>query len=43
MTEVDDAGHDLLDLSAPTTNSYRAIKVPVSQLDLDFMHATAGK
>ncbi len=48
FTEVDDAGNDLLDLVSTNSafiapmQSYRAIKVPETALDLDAMRATAG-
>jgi hypothetical protein len=44
LTELDAAGHDVLDIDfvAPAI-SYRAIKVPLSQLDLALMRASAGK
>jgi Arylsulfotransferase (ASST) len=48
FTELDSAGHDLLDLysgvSGPPApmESYRAIKVPTTALDLNSMRATAG-
>jgi hypothetical protein len=47
FTEVDDAGNDLLDclsqgLESFPMESYRAIKVPVTALDLGSMRKTAG-
>jgi hypothetical protein len=47
FTELDSAGHDLLDFysdiaGAPGMESYRAIKVPTTALDLGSMRATAG-
>jgi hypothetical protein len=43
FTEVDEAGHDLLDVSfLPGGSSYRAIKVPVEQLDLDRLRSSAA-
>jgi hypothetical protein len=43
FTEVDSAGADLLDFFfAVPTYSYRAIKVPLSALDIDVMRRTAG-
>jgi hypothetical protein len=48
FTEVDEAGRDLLDLVSTNSafvapmQSYRAIKVPESALDLDAMRMTAG-
>jgi hypothetical protein len=45
MTEVDEDGNDVLDiaLSLGVSVSYRAIKVPLSQLDINIMRATAGQ
>jgi len=43
FTEVDAAGHDLLDVGfAEGEATYRAVKVPVSSFDLDALRATAG-
>jgi hypothetical protein len=43
FSEVDDAGHDLLDFEFPSDdNSYRAIKVPRSAFDLEQLHRSAG-
>jgi hypothetical protein len=42
LTEVDVQGDDLLDLSFTKSASYRAIKVPLSALDLGLMRSTAG-
>jgi hypothetical protein len=43
FTEVDAKGNDLLDLSfIPVSWSYRAIKVPLDQLDLQVLRNTAG-
>jgi len=39
FTEIDSAGHDLLDFNfTDGDESYRALKVPLSQLDLTLMH-----
>jgi len=44
FTEVDASGHDLLDFYFNDGDqSYRAVKVPLSQLDLDMMRRTAGQ
>jgi hypothetical protein len=43
FTEVDGAGHDLLDLSFSDGNTtYRAIKVPLVAFDRDVLRRTAG-
>jgi hypothetical protein len=43
FSEVDAEGHDLFDLKTPRRRpSYRAIKVPLTQFDLDVLRATAG-
>jgi hypothetical protein len=42
VTEVDDAGNDLVDISLGADSAYRAFKVPVESLDLDVMRVTAG-
>jgi hypothetical protein len=43
FSEIDAAGHDMLDLSfEPGANSYRAIKVPLTALDVDVLRKTAG-
>jgi hypothetical protein len=43
LTEVDDAGNDLLDLSfGPGDATYRATKVPLDALDIDLLRTTAG-
>ncbi len=43
VTEIDSAGHEVFDiLWAPNSPSYRAIKVPVSQLDIALMRQTTG-
>jgi hypothetical protein len=44
FTEVDAAGHDLLDFHFPDGNvSYRTIKAPLSAFDLDVLRRTAGQ
>jgi hypothetical protein len=44
VTEVDEAGDDVLDISfAPAAQPYRAVKVPLSRLDIDMMRLTAGR
>jgi hypothetical protein len=44
VTEVDSDGDDVLDISfAPTTSPYRAVKVPLSRLDIGLMRVTAGR
>jgi arylsulfotransferase ASST len=49
FTEVDEAGHVLLDFESPLTlglptpmGSYRAVKVPLTALSIDAMRASAG-
>jgi hypothetical protein len=43
VTEVDSDGNDVFDVSfAPEAQPYRAVKVPVSRLDIDLMRVTAG-
>ncbi len=43
LTEVDADGHDVLDIAFAGTNpSYRAVKVPLSQLNLDVLRRTAA-
>jgi hypothetical protein len=43
FSEVDEAGVDLLDFRLTTgDSSYRAIKVPLTDLDLDVLRSTAG-
>ncbi len=43
FTEVDDAGHDLLDVAFPYGDvTYRTVKVPLADFDLDVLRATAG-
>ena len=45
LTEIDADGEDLLDIAlSPVGNqSYRAVKVPLSQLDVTMLRATAGQ
>jgi hypothetical protein len=44
FTEVDDAGHALLDVAFEQGDStYRAFKVPVDAMDIDVLRATAGR
>jgi hypothetical protein len=44
LTEIDSSGNDLFDIAfAGDTPSYRAIKVPPSQLDITVLRATAGQ
>jgi hypothetical protein len=43
FSEVDDSGNDLLDFVCPDgSSSYRAVKVPLSQLDLNVLRLTSG-
>jgi hypothetical protein len=43
FTEVDPAGHDLLDFYLPPeVFSYRAVKIPLTAFDLSVLRATAG-
>ena len=43
FTEVDADGNDLLDFSFPDgTQSYRAIKIPLSAFDINLLRASAG-
>jgi Arylsulfotransferase (ASST) len=42
-TEVDAAGHDVLDITSDAGSSYRTLKVPLSQFDITVLRATAGK
>ena len=44
ITEVDDAGHDLLDITFANNqdSSYRAVKVPTTTFDASVLRATAG-
>ena len=44
FTETDDAGHALMDVSFEQGDStYRAFKVPLAEMDIDVMRATAGR
>jgi hypothetical protein len=44
VTEVDGNGNDVFDIAVSGNNpSYRAVKVPLSQLAIGLMRATAGK
>jgi hypothetical protein len=44
VTEVDANGQDVLDISfAPIAAPYRAVKVPVTMLDLGKMRLTAAR
>lgn len=43
LTEVDADGNDVLDVSLAGQVSYRAIKVPLTQLDIGLLRATAAK
>jgi hypothetical protein len=44
VTEVDSDGNDVFDVSfAPQAQPYRAVKVPLSQLDIGMMRVTAGR
>ncbi len=46
FTEVDEEGHDLLDVTldpGSANSTYRAIKVPISALDLGTLRNTAGE
>ncbi len=44
LTEVDASGDDVFDLTlSPSTEPYRAIKVPLARLDIGLMRLTAGK
>jgi hypothetical protein len=42
VTEYDEAGDVVLDVSMPGEVSYRAVKVPTSQLDITLLRQTAG-
>jgi hypothetical protein len=42
FTEVDEKGHDLLDFAIREVLTYRAIKVPLAQFDLEVLRKTAG-
>ena len=43
LTEINASGEDVLDVAFGGEASYRAIKVPLSQLDIGLLRATAGK
>jgi hypothetical protein len=43
LTEVDAKGKDVFDVSFGGVPSYRAIKVPIAQLDATLLRASAGK
>jgi hypothetical protein len=43
VTEVDSNGNDVLDIAFGGTESYRAVKVPVSQLDIAVLRATTAE
>jgi hypothetical protein len=44
VTEVDSDGNDVFDVSfAPQVSPYRAVKVPLSRLDIGMMRVTAGR
>ncbi len=43
LTEVDGDGNDVLDVSLSGEISYRAVKVPLTQLDIDLLRVTAAK
>jgi hypothetical protein len=42
LTEVDAAGNDVLDIASKNGPSYRSIKVPLSQLNIDVLRTTVG-
>jgi hypothetical protein len=42
FTEVDEKDHDLLDFAFSEIDTYRAIKVPLTQFDLEVLRKTAG-
>jgi hypothetical protein len=42
FTEVDEKDHDLLDFAFHEVDTYRAIKVPLTQFDLEVLRKTAG-
>jgi hypothetical protein len=42
-TEIDAAGNDVLDITSDGGNSYRALKVPLTQLDITVLRATAAQ
>jgi hypothetical protein len=43
FTEVDAEGNDVLDVALGAVPSYRAIKVPIAQLDLNLLRASTAK
>ena len=43
LTEVDAQGHDVFDVGLGGVTSYRAIKVPRSQLDIALLRSSVGK
>jgi hypothetical protein len=43
ITEINAAGQDVFDVASSGTNSYRAIKVPVAQLDIGLLRANTAK
>jgi hypothetical protein len=43
VTEIDPNGNDVLDIAFGGTESYRAVKVPVSDLDIAVLRATTAK
>ncbi len=42
FTEVDAAGHDMLDFYFPDSSSYRTVKVPLGALDLGVLRTTSN-
>jgi len=42
-TEIDAAGNDVLDITSDGGGNYRALKVPLSQLDIAVLRATTAK
>jgi Arylsulfotransferase (ASST) len=43
LTEIDESGQDVLDVTFEGQVSYRAIKVPLSQLDIGMLRASTAK
>jgi hypothetical protein len=43
VTEIDENGEDVFDITFEDQNSYRAIKVPLSQLDIGMLRASTAK
>jgi hypothetical protein len=43
VTEIDENGQDVFDIALGGLNSYRAVKVPLSQLDVGVLRATTAK